>query len=138
MELQRLTGQNLHHKVTVCFENIACFSSTPYTWREISSLLFKFIWKGGSEKIRRDILIGPWDLGGANMVDLVSLSRTLHLRWVCRRFEESRAQWKVWFNYNTRIPDLNTTFECNLAPKHSTLLLKNNDESVLWNEICNT
>jgi hypothetical protein len=79
-----------------------------------NTLFYDFIWKKGNEKIKRDVLIGPWDLGGAMMPDLISLVKTVHLRWITRLWNDSTSPWKVWLEYNSILPDIQHLFECNL------------------------
>ena len=54
--------------------------------KTLNTMLFNYIWKNRNEKLRRLVLIGPWELGlgGATMVDLKSLIKTLHVRWICK------------------------------------------------------
>jgi hypothetical protein len=65
------------------------------TQKEIESLLYKFINKGGSEKIKRKVLIGDYSSGGYKMVDLKSYIQATKIRWM-ERLINTPGVWKKW------------------------------------------
>ena len=102
--------------------------------KTINTTLFKYIWKNGNEKLRRKVLTGPWDLGGAGMIDIKSLITTLHLKWIGRLWDDTIAPWKTWIEYHGKIPNTQHLFECNLDPDNHMMLL-NNDHCNIWSDI---
>jgi len=52
--------------------------------KELEKTLFEFIWNGGPDRIKRNTLIGPLDLGGVGMVDVFSLKQSINLSWIKR------------------------------------------------------
>ena len=96
----------------------------PQWYKIINTSLFKFIWKGGSEKIRRSVMWGPFELGGVNMTHLPSLKHTLNLKWIKKLFTGVNTAWKWSVIHNLTIPDLRTSFEANLAPADGRLIFK--------------
>jgi hypothetical protein len=52
--------------------------------QEINRMLFKFIYDGGSEKIKRNVLIGEYEDGGFKMTDLESYIKSIKMTWVER------------------------------------------------------
>jgi len=92
----------------------------------LNSILFSYIWKGGVEQVRRAVLRGPFDLGGAEMTDINCLIKTLQLKWIIRLGSPGIAAWKSCVMENLVIPNIRYSFECNLSPKDSHFLLKHN------------
>ena len=105
--------------------------------KTLNTSLFRYVWKNGNEKIRRKVLTGPWDLGGANMVDIKSLLKTLHMKWIGRLWDDMSTPWKTWLEFYSTIPNTQHLFECNLAPRNYMMLLKNNSCKI-WNTILHT
>jgi hypothetical protein len=53
--------------------------------KEIESCFYRFIWNGKPDKIKRLTLIGDYEKGGLNMVDINSYSSlVLHMHWLRR------------------------------------------------------
>ena len=50
--------------------------------KDLESLIFGFIWNNGPDRIKRATLIGPYDLGGINMVDIFSFKKSLNIGWI--------------------------------------------------------
>ena len=51
---------------------------------EIETILYKFIWSGKPDKIKRNILIGPVCKGGLKMVDIREQNTAIKASWVKR------------------------------------------------------
>jgi hypothetical protein len=54
------------------------------TIQEINRILYDFIYKDGSEKIKRTVLIGDYNDGGFKMTDLDSYIEAIKLSWIDR------------------------------------------------------
>jgi hypothetical protein len=52
--------------------------------KEIESCFYRFIWKGKPNKIKRLTLIGDYEKGWLNMVDINSYFKSLKVSWVKR------------------------------------------------------
>ena len=52
--------------------------------KEIESFCFKFIWKGKQDKVKRKTMIGKFENGGLNMLDIESYFKSLKASWVPR------------------------------------------------------
>jgi len=92
--------------------------------KNINTLFHNFVWSNGSGKIRRAVLMGPWDLGGAQMTNITCLLKTLHLKWIIRLESDITTAWKAYLTENFTIPDIRYSLKCNLAPKDSQFLFK--------------
>ena len=64
-------------------------------FQELNSILFKFIWCGKPDKIRRTTLVGDLDQGGLNMVHLPSFVSYLKIGWVKRFFDNPAGPWQT-------------------------------------------
>ena len=47
-------------------------SPNPTFWKEVNYILYKFIYNGKQDKIKRIHLIAPYEEGGYNMIDIES------------------------------------------------------------------
>jgi hypothetical protein len=105
------------------------------TQKELESILFKFINKGGSEKIKRKILIGNYNSGGYKMVDLTSYIQSIKIRWM-ERLLNTPGIWKKWVEHNCKI-NLRYLSRCNIKYKDLPFKFKKGsmwDE--MWQEWC--
>jgi hypothetical protein len=61
----------------------ACVVQDKYR-KEIESKCFKFIWDGKPDKVKRNTMIGNFEMGGLNMIDIGSYFASLRASWVSR------------------------------------------------------
>ena len=52
--------------------------------KEINSLLYKFLWDGKGDKIKRTLMINDYSKGGLKMLDIKSFNDALKAKWVQR------------------------------------------------------
>ena len=69
------------------------------TIKRIDSLIFKFLWHGKREKIKRTTLIGQKCEGGLDMCDTASFFKSLKLKWIKSLLNVEEANWKILPNY---------------------------------------
>ena len=65
--------------------------------KELNKMLFKFLWSGKPDKIKRSIACKSLEDGGLGMVDIYDFIRALKLRWVRCLFninDDSSPKWK--------------------------------------------
>ena len=62
--------------------------------KELTTALFKFMWHGKGEKIKRSTLIKEPLKGGVGMLDLTSYMRALKITWI-RRYITKQGIWKA-------------------------------------------
>ena len=84
--------------------------------KKINTILYKYLWKGGAERIKREILQGPYDLGGIKMPDIRTLCDSLHLKWLQYIITKTGVI-QAWVVSNIPNMDLNYLLQCNLAPR---------------------
>jgi hypothetical protein len=63
--------------------------------KEIESCIYRFIWKGKPDKIKKLTLIGDYEKGRLNMVDINSYFKSLKVSWVKRLLSSKTSNWKV-------------------------------------------
>ena len=99
-------------------------------WNEVNKLLYSFVHNGKSEKIKRDVLIGPYKEGGYRMIDLQSQNQALKISWITKLLNIEG----IWKSYViNKIPvDIRYMARCNI--KFADLPFKFHQNS-LWNEI---
>ena len=67
--------------------------------KTINTLIFKFLWHGKREKIKRSTLIGNKTEGGLDMLDTESFFRSLKIKWIKTLLNKEEANWKILPNY---------------------------------------
>ena len=67
--------------------------------KTINTLIFKFLWLGKREKIKRSTLIGNKTEGGLDMLDTESFFRSLKIKWIKTLLNKEEANWKILPNY---------------------------------------
>ena len=78
------------------FTFLASSCVIPNTYiKEIESCFYRFIWKGKPDKIKRLTLIGDYEKGGLNMVDINSYFKSLKVSWFKRLLSSKTSNWKV-------------------------------------------
>ena len=70
----------------------------PIVLNKMNSSLYKFIWDGKPDKIKRTTLTSKPSKGGLKMIDLPSFVNALKLSWVKRFLEHENSQWKHLVN----------------------------------------
>ena len=72
----------------------ACVVPDKYR-KEIESKCFKFIWDGKPDKVKRNTMIGNFEMGGLNMIDIGSYFVSLRASWVSRFVSGEMDNWKL-------------------------------------------
>ena len=67
--------------------------------KTINTLIYKFLWHGKREKIKRTTLIGQTLLGGIDMVDTESFFRSLKIKFIKSLINDEEANWKLLAEY---------------------------------------
>ena len=57
-----------------------CFKSL----KEINDLLFKFLWDGKRDKIKRSEMIADYGDGGQKMLDIMAFNKSLKIAWIVK------------------------------------------------------
>lgn len=70
---------------------------------EINKIIFEYLWNGKRDRIKRNTIIGEYEIGGIKMVDTQSIIDSLHIKWVQRLLSAEDAAWKIlptwWLNF---------------------------------------
>ena len=53
-------------------------------FKEIEQIIFKFLWRDITDKIKRETTLCPKNLGGLDMMDMVTQAKALKISWVKR------------------------------------------------------
>jgi hypothetical protein len=76
------------------FTFVACVVPDKYR-KEIESKCFKFLWNGRPDKAKRNTVIGNFEIGGLNMIDIESYFASLRASWVSRFVSGEMDNWKL-------------------------------------------
>ena len=78
------------------FTFVASACVVPDKYRKgIESKCFKFIWDGNPDKVKRNTMIGNFEMGGLNMIDIGSYFASLRASWVSRFVSGEMDNWKL-------------------------------------------
>ena len=129
-----LAGKISIIKSLITSKLIYCISTLPSPskpfWEEANKLLYKFIYDGKGEKIKRDTLIGSYEDGGYKMIDIITKNKVMKLSWMekCIRING------IWKEYMcSKVPvDIQYMARCNI--KFIDLPFKFPKNSI-WTEI---
>ena len=72
----------------------ACVVPDKYR-KEIESKCFKFIWDGKPDTVKRNTMIGNFEMGGLNMIDIGSYFASLRASLVSRFVSGEMDNWKL-------------------------------------------
>jgi exonuclease III len=100
--------------------------------KDLEKNLYKFINNEGSEKIKRNVLIGEYEDGGYKMTDIVSYIKAIKLNWVSRLLNIKG----IWKCYLLQILNIEPEYllRCNI--KYRDLPFKTKLKGLkLWDEI---
>ena len=90
----------------------------------VTKAIFKFLWNGKTEQVRRDVCQLPFDQGGLAVINPLEKSRALKLRWVPRVGDSSyESKWvyfsRYWIGFALSHKMSNWTFlRSNSTPKY--------------------
>ena len=63
--------------------------------KEINTVLFRFVWRGCKDKIKRLSLIGDHKEGGLRMPHVETLIKTRRIMWMKKYLDEKKRTWKI-------------------------------------------
>ena len=66
--------------------------------KRIEQILYNFVWKGKTDKVKRKVLISNYDKGGLKMLDIRSIIKKFQLCWIQRYFQPNESNWKNIFD----------------------------------------
>ncbi len=64
--------------------------------KEVSNMLFSFLWSGKPDKIRRTTIVGDIESGGLKMIDFESMVKSLKVTWINRLLETDTGCWSYY------------------------------------------
>lgn len=80
---------------------------------ELDAIIFRFIWSGKPEKIRRSSMIGTISSGGLNVTHTKYFIHSLKCTWVNRYNNSSDNYWKLFFDFHLKKYGKSLLFNCN-------------------------
>ena len=90
--------------------------------------MYNFLWNSQTERIKRNIIIAPYDQGGLKMLDSRTQEKALKLKWIYALYREisSETTNNIWFEWvKLNIPcDIVYFLKCNLNIKDMDNVLK--------------
>ena len=69
--------------------------------REINDLLFKFLWDGKRDKIKRSEMIADYGDSGQKMLDIMTFNKSLKIAWIVKYIsDDCKPKWKSCFDFH--------------------------------------
>ena len=82
-------------KLTYLFINIP---DPPHTFlKELDQILFRFLWDGKTNRIKKSTMCKPYEEGGLKMVDIFAFLSSLKIGWL-RRLTEAKLTSPAWYD----------------------------------------
>lgn len=111
--------------------SVLCIFIPKIFFKKLNTLLFKFIWNGGNDRVKRNFLFHDYTEGGLRMIDVAAFSQAQKLVWAKKMLDpDYESTWKhiestvlshfhsdVSVLWKTNAPDcvLNLLKNCQLA-----------------------
>ena len=111
-------------KTNILSKCIHLFSSLPrsdYFQKQLNQILFKFVWDGKPDKIKRTTICHDYMEGGLKMINIKKFEQALKVSWVRIFLSSSDSQWYRLFKKSYGNPDKILSF----GEDFSKLSLKN-------------
>ena len=64
--------------------------------KNVTSKMYKYIWNGKPDKIKRNTLIGNIEQGGLKMIDFENMVKAQKLMWIKRIYSDDQPSWKAF------------------------------------------
>lgn len=64
---------------------------------QINSMIYRFVWNGGSDKIKRSTLVSTYENGGLNAPDIRKMIEVARIKWICKYMSVGSGVWKQYF-----------------------------------------
>lgn len=78
------------------FFSVLCIKIPKRFFKQLNSLLYKFIWNNGSDRVRRQFLCNDFSQGGLRMIDPYTFSLAQKMLWVKLLLDDKyQSLWKV-------------------------------------------
>ena len=119
------------------FTNLANLIIFPkHIITELEEIIYKFIWRGKTHKVKKNVLIQDYGSGGCKMEDFQSTLQASQVNWVKRYLSNENGAWKFTMEKCIGVKNLNILLRGNFDASlisHCTTFYK----SVLhnWNNI---
>jgi len=85
------------------------------------SIMYHFLWNSKVERVKRNIMIAPYEDGGLKMLDIRSQSQALKIKWIdrlkCQLDNNKHDIWTAWLVNKCDKVKLDYLLKCNLHYK---------------------
>lgn len=82
------------------FQYLASLVNFPtHITNKINSLIYEFVWKGQTDKVKRDIFQQEEKLGGFKLTNFVDIVKANSAIWIKKYFDDHDRHWKNTFEY---------------------------------------
>lgn len=77
------------------FFSVLCIKIPKKFFRQLNTILYKFIWNGGSDRVKRRLMCNDYSLGGLKMIDPYTFSIAQKMSWVKMLLDDNyQSVWK--------------------------------------------
>ena len=77
------------------FFSVLCIKLPNKIFRQLNTILFKFIWNGGNDRVKRQFMCNDYSFGGLQMIDPYTFSMAQKMSWVKLLLDDNyESLWK--------------------------------------------
>ena len=84
---------------------------------QVNTLIYEFIWKGKTDKVKRDIFEQNYSKGGFKMANLSDIATASSMMWIKKYLDNTDRLWKHTFEYFCKKKNLNIYLRSNFELK---------------------
>ena len=130
-----LAGKISITKSMLTSQLVYCMTNLPpppeHMWKQIEQLIYGFLSNNKPEKMKRNTLIGPYDKGGFQMIDIRTQHIAINATWMVKLINHA-GMWKERVLEQLPEVDYRYLMRCNLAAKDLPPIMKKDQ---LWGNI---
>lgn len=83
--------------------------------KDITSIMYNFIWSGKRDKIKRNTIISKIEFGGLKMIDFENMIKSQKIMWIKRLISTKDATWKAFPQWLMSYYQLDDILKCNYS-----------------------
>jgi len=113
-------------------------SPTEYFFKILEEKIFKFLWNSSVERIKRQTITAPYNMGGLKMVDCRKQNKALKAKWLSNIFQQQLLTqhdlWYAWLKNSLPLVNIDYLLKCNIntADLHQVIKLPRDN---FWFEV---
>lgn len=80
---------------------------------DLKEIIYRFIWKGKTRKLKETVLIQPFEKGGCNMIDIESTIKAEKVKWIKYYLGDTEGAWRNTMQTSVGVENLTSLLQGN-------------------------